>query len=227
MEDMKEKEMKVLTQEEFDEVALGKELGAPLRFRNYIVKDITIDVESSWQGIYFINCRIENLKLDMSKIPIEDYYLYESFEVRFVSCEIVDPENYTISSRFDFRNCTFLKPVPLVCPEEGEFIGYKKCHYYNKKGYCGHCVVKLLILEDAKRSSAFTNKCRCNKARVIGIFDLDGNEIDCDTAYSMHIPAIRYEVGKEVYPDSFDEARYHECSHGIHFFMTFDEARDY
>ena len=36
-----------------------------------------------------------------------------------------------------------------------------------------------------------------------------------------------YELGKEVYPDDFDENRYYECSHGIHFFMSFDEARDY
>ena len=36
----------------------------------------------------------------------------------------------------------------LACPEEGSFVGYKKA---------GKCIVKLLILEDAKRSSATNN----------------------------------------------------------------------
>ena len=45
----------------------------------------------------------------------------------------------------------------LACPEEGSFIGYKKAN---------RCIIKLLILEDSKRSSATTSKCRCDKAKV-------------------------------------------------------------
>ena len=56
-----------------------------------------------------------------------------------------------------------------VCPQEGAFIGWKKC----KDGK----LVKLLILEDAKRSSATTRKCRCSKAKVLKIIDAKGNEI--------------------------------------------------
>lgn len=37
----------------------------------------------------------------------------------------------------------------------------------------------------------------------------------------------RYEIGEFVYPDSFDEDRWRECSNGIHFFTTFDEAKNY
>ena len=55
----------------------------------------------------------------------------------------------------------------LQCPEEGSFIGYKKAD--NK-------IVKLLITEDAKRSSATSRKCRCNKAKVLSITSLDGKE---------------------------------------------------
>lgn len=36
-----------------------------------------------------------------------------------------------------------------------------------------------------------------------------------------------YEVGKEVVPDLFDEDRWKECSHGIHFFITRKEAENY
>ena len=45
----------------------------------------------------------------------------------------------------------------LQCPEEGEFISYKKAH---------GLIVKLLIREDAKRSSAATRKCRCTMIQM-------------------------------------------------------------
>ena len=52
----------------------------------------------------------------------------------------------------------------LACPEEGSFIGYKKA---------SGCLIELLILEDAKRSSATTSKCRCNKAKVLDIENIE------------------------------------------------------
>ena len=33
-----------------------------------------------------------------------------------------------------------------------------------------------------------------------------------------------YEVGKYVYPDGWDTNRWEECSHGIHFFLTREQA---
>lgn len=108
--------------------------------------------------------------------------------------------------------------VPLACPSEGSFIGWKKV---NDK------LVKLQIPEDAKRLSATTNKCRCDKAIVLQITDLDGNnpvqEILNDT---RNVPLL-YKVGETVYPDSFDDNRWNECSHGIHFFIDKQSAIDY
>jgi hypothetical protein len=108
--------------------------------------------------------------------------------------------------------------ISLACPSEGSFIGWKKV---------SGKLVKLEIPEDAKRSSATTNKCRCDKAKVLAITDLDGgNPIDeiVNTGYS---PNITYKVGEMVYPDSFDENRWNECSHGIHFFIHKQEAINY
>ena len=54
----------------------------------------------------------------------------------------------------------------LVPPEEGSFIAFKKLQ--------GGIICKLLIPEDAKRSSATTRKCRASKAIVLegeGVFD--------------------------------------------------------
>jgi hypothetical protein len=37
-------------------------------------------------------------------------------------------------------------------------------------------------------------------------------------------PETTYTVGETVTADEWDEDRWNECSHGIHFFITRDEA---
>ena len=108
--------------------------------------------------------------------------------------------------------------IPLNCPSEGAFVAWKKV-----KGK----LVKLEIPEDAKRSSATSNKCRCDKAKVLSITDLAGsNPIDKILNTSQEHELL-YKVGEMVYPDSFDEDRWNECSHGIHFFINKQDAIDY
>ena len=101
-----------------------------------------------------------------------------------------------------------------ICPEEGSFIGYKKA---NDK------IIKLLITEDAKRSSATTRKCRCSKAKVLSITNLKNTEEFSEVA-SKHDNNFIYRVGETVEVKEFDEDRWNECSTGIHFFITRDEA---
>ena len=116
---------------------------------------------------------------------------------------------------------------PLVCPEEGSFIGFKKAIIFNSDILDDlHVIVKLKILENAKRSSATTRKCRCSEAEVISITSLNGN-YSLTKAFSAFNPDFMYEVGKIVAVDNFDENRWNECSTGIHFFITRDEAVNY
>ena len=116
---------------------------------------------------------------------------------------------------------------PLVCPEEGSFIGFKKAIIFNSDiPDDSHVIVKLKILENAKRSSATTRKCRCSEAEVISITSLNGN-YSLTKAFSAFNPDFMYEVGKIVAVDNFDENRWNECSTGIHFFITRDEAVNY
>ena len=112
----------------------------------------------------------------------------------------------------------------LVCPEEGSFIGFKKAHTASPD--FREAIVKLLITEDAKRSSATTRKCRCDKAKVISITSLDGKE-NFTTVYSYYDRIFQYTVGQTVIIDDFDEDRWNECSTGVHFFITREEAIDY
>ena len=105
----------------------------------------------------------------------------------------------------------------LACPEEGSFIGYKKAGKY---------IVKLLIMEDSKRSSATTLKCRCDKAKVLDIEKIDtGKKIE-NTPSDYDINFI-YKVGEIVKVDNFDENRWYECASGIHFFMNKENAINY
>ena len=105
----------------------------------------------------------------------------------------------------------------MACPEEGEFIGYKKAR---------NCLVKLLILEDSKRSSATTMKCRCDKAKVLEIEDIVTGE-NINSVASSHDSNFIYEVGKIVKVDNFNEDRWNECASGIHFFMNRENAINY
>lgn len=107
----------------------------------------------------------------------------------------------------------------LQCPEEGSFIAFKKVDNV--------AIVKLLIPEDAKRSSATTRKCRASKAKVLDIYSIDNKSIKLDSILNNNFSITEYKVGEMVYPDSWDEDRWNECSHGIHFFITEQEAINY
>ena len=108
--------------------------------------------------------------------------------------------------------------IPMVCPEEGDFIGWKKA---------GGKIVKLRIPEDALRSTATTRKCRCNKAEVIEIYNTDGTIADERIVSSNYDSSFTYEVGKAVEVRDFDDNRWEECTRGIHFFINRQEAINY
>ena len=113
--------------------------------------------------------------------------------------------------------------IPMVCPEEGGFIGWKKA----EKAEGSKVIVKLRIPSDAKRSSATTRVCRCSKAEVIAIYNLDGTEAGETTCHSGYDKNFIYEVGKTVEVTDFSEDRWNECAKGIHFFISRQEAINY
>ena len=129
----------------------------------------------------------------------------------------------------DLRDCNFIYAnlrgskyipyIPFQCPSDGAFVGWKKVN---------NVLIKLEIPADAKRSSATTNKCRCDKAKVLGFYDTLGvNELDITELVNDRYEKCKYVKGEMVYPDSFDEDRWNECSHGIHFFVNKQDAINY
>ena len=121
-------------------------------------------------------------------------------------------------SHADLRD---VKNIPFIahsCPDTGSFIGYKKA---------SDKIVELEILSDARRCSATSRKCRCDKAKVLSIQNLDGTVSDLKSISSNYDENFIYTVGEIVEELNFDEDRWNECSAGIHFFINRQEAVEY
>ena len=105
--------------------------------------------------------------------------------------------------------------LSLQCPIEGSFIGWKKCDRY---------IVKLKICEDADRSSSTSLKCRCSKAEVLEIQNIDGSIANITEVCSNYDKNFIYKVGETIEVEDFDKNRWNDCSTGIHFFIDRDVA---
>ena len=100
-------------------------------------------------------------------------------------------------------------------PDEGAFIGWK-----NASGY----IVKLEIPADAQRVGGLASrKCRASYAYVVSITNME-NDQSIASAKSNKDKNTVYEPGKFIYPNQFDTRLDHECTTGIHFYTTREEA---
>ncbi len=109
--------------------------------------------------------------------------------------------------------------IPFTCPDSGSFTGWKKC--------VGDYIVELKIPAEAKRLSATGRKCRCNKATVVSIQNIDGTVAGVTTVVSHYDSHFIYTVGETVTVNNFCEDRWQECAAGIHFFINRQEAVNY
>ena len=110
------------------------------------------------------------------------------------------------------------KGTYMACPTDGSFIGWEKASGY---------IVKLQIPEDARRSSAGCEKCRCDKALVVDIQNVDGTKADIDTVCSDYDENFVYAVGATVEVSDFDDDRWNEYAPGIHLFIDRRAAVEY
>ena len=121
------------------------------------------------------------------------------------------------------RGAKDLPFIPMACPSDGAFIGWKKVHDTElEEDY----LVKLEICDDSKRSSASGTKCRCDKAKVLEITEMETGE-KVESVINTNYRQTVYKVGEMVEADEWDENRWEECSHGIHFFINRQEAVEY
>ena len=98
-----------------------------------------------------------------------------------------------------------------VITPEGNLIGWKKLN--------DGTICRLLIPTDAKRVGGLAGrKCRAEFARV-----LDGS----GKSWTNQFTPVKYTPGKIVRPDKYDPDPLVECSSGIHFYLTKQEAEEF
>lgn len=158
--------------------------------------------------------------LSHSNLTKADFQMVNFAWANFRSCVFYDTDLRDCNFMYaNLRGSEYVSYIPFQCPSDGAFIGWKKVN---------NVLIKLEIPADAKRSSATTNKCRCDKAKVLGFYDSLGvNELDITELVNDEYKECRYVKGEMVYPDYFDEDRWNECSHGIHFFINKQDAINY
>jgi len=178
-------------------------IGANLRYA-----DLS-DTDLSGANLRYANLIGANLRFaDLSDTDLS------GADLRNVNLSCAELSGVNLSNVYTSSSTAFYH---LQCPETGSFIGYKKAQGK---------IIKLKILADAKRSSATTRKCRCDKALVLGIYDENKSLSDIQEVASNYDSNFIYKVGEVVEEPNFDTDRWKEYTEGIHFFITFEEAKN-
>jgi hypothetical protein len=109
-------------------------------------------------------------------------------------------------------------PVYSIVPT-GTFIAYKKA---------SGCVVTVIIPAAAKRTSTLTSrKCRAEFVYVKRITDIQNPDKNVTEVRGNYNSDTIYRVGTKVEPDRYCDDIRLDCSHGINFFITYEEAERY
>lgn len=96
----------------------------------------------------------------------------------------------------------------LYCPEQGAFLGCKKC--------LDNRLVTLLIPQEAKRTSSTLRTCRTNKTKVLKITDFTEQQ-QFTEAWSFVDDNFAYRVGEWLEIKNFNDDRWFDSTTGIHF----------
>ena len=139
--------------------------------------------------------------------------------------------HYTRIEGANLHGAIGLQFIPIACPDTGSFIAWKAAFL---KGTEERVILKLLIPEDAFRTSDTRRECRASKVKVLEIQSLDGavlvDEHNPGDTYAVSIkhPEVEYRVGQitEAKPGymepmhRFEDTRYFHHSNGIFFFCN-------
>ena len=114
-------------------------------------------------------------------------------------------------------NLTNARLPHFQIPQEGELIVYKKVGLNQ--------VIKLRVPAEAKRTASLVGrKCR---AEFVEVLEFVGCREQWRTEVSKYDRKTEYRVGAIVYPDKYDPDIRVECTNGIHFFLTREEAEEF
>ena len=155
----------------------------------------------------FDNCNLSCIDIEFSNLFSVEFIGSNLTDIRFTLCDL----QYII----DKTESISRNSIPMICPEVGSFIGYKKA---------SGKIIKLSIPSSAKRLSCGNRMCRCDKAKVLAIEEIDGTKAKKTKVRSDFDHEFIYEIGKTVKANNFDNNNFDSTSGGINFFITRQEA---
>ncbi len=90
-------------------------------------------------------------------------------------------------------------------------------------------ILKLEVPAKAKRTGSVAGrKCRASYVKTIEIQEAHGTQaLKGTVAQSIHGVGAKYRKGRITKPDSYNDDPLVECTHGIHFFLTREEAMEW
>ena len=190
-----------------------------LTYANLIGANLS-DADLSYTNLTGANLTYANLSdANLTYANLSDANLiYANLKGAYLTGANLTGANLTGANLINIEYNSYTPFFALQCPESGSFTAYKSA-----RGY----IVELLIPKNAKRSSSTNRKCRADRAKVIAIYNLDRTKSDLTEIASGYDKTFVYKVGKTLIVKDFDENRWEDCSAGIHFFITFDEAKQY
>ena len=113
----------------------------------------------------------------------------------------------------------YLPPLAVQLPD-GEFTAWKRVR--------GDVILELRIPADARRTASLVGrKCRADAARVVSASHPDGTAHAGVRFVSLYSETFAYVVGEVVTEPWYDGDIRGECTAGVHFFATRDEAVAY
>jgi hypothetical protein len=143
------------------------------------------------------------------KIQIKDIIGKTIFEYDQIENSIKSSLIKAVKSGANLRGADL--PNYSILPD-GDLIGWKKI---------SKVLIKLEIPKKAKRvNSLVGRKCRANFAKILKVYN------DQKSVQGGHA-GLTYTEGETIYPDKFDDDIRIECTHGIHFFITKQEAENW
>lgn len=193
----------------FVECTFSRETFRNLRFSSCSFISCSFIEEVNISNCYFHNCSFSNLYVGLASFTGN----------RFSKCTLsnISIRTWSRSNNTIDNDCIGFFPK---IPSYGSFYGYKAIQE--------HMIARLLIPADAKRSTSSSGKCRASYAIVDEIMDYVGQSMpDEVVGYSYYDPFFEYHKGATVIPSGFTPNPTQECGEGIHFFLSFEEAKNF
>lgn len=193
-------------------------------------------------GYKFVRCRFDRCRFERMDMSITQFFqcnfesctfedvstfklsIYDSCVVNssFKSFKVIDNRDPFINSNLDRNNRGYLDGINRI--QNGrEMRVWKKCiSLLQSATWETHDpVIELIIPADAKIIMPYggQRKCRADKAIVVDAPEFTSSWFD---------RSFKYKRNKTIVPTrNFDDNMWAECSDGIHFFLTKQEAIDY